>query len=109
MNISDDNSILNLNLSILISILQYSVWLGCKYFVHETNMSKMTISTQHTTLHYNPITFPSPESISPKRWIDTNTGTLDMKEAYQPWSKGSRMCMGIYLATMEAKLILTAL
>jgi hypothetical protein len=32
-----------------------------------------------------------------------------MKEAYQPWSKGSRMCMGIHLATMEVKLILTAL
>ena len=32
-----------------------------------------------------------------------------MKEAYMPFSKGSRMCIGIHLATMELKMILATI
>jgi hypothetical protein len=85
-----------------------SVWFS-SISCPNTDTCQTAISTQRTTLHYNPSTFPSPRSFSPRCWIDTNGGTPDMKEAYQPWSKGSRMCMGIHLATMEVKLILTAL
>ncbi|ODQ54352.1 pisatin demethylase [Saitoella complicata NRRL Y-17804] len=66
-----------------------------------------TVSMQAYTLHNNPTIYPSPTSFLPTRWA--NGGTKAMQESYMPWSKGSRACMGIHLATMEMKLIIAAL
>ena len=59
--------------------------------------------------HHNRDAFPDPFAFDPNRWLNTNGGTPEMKEAYMPFSKGSRMCIGIHLAMMELKMILATL
>ena len=56
--------------------------------------------------HHNKVIFPDPFKFDPTRWLTTNGGTLDMRDAYMPFSRGSRMCIGINLAMMELKMIL---
>jgi cytochrome P450 len=59
--------------------------------------------------HPNEDIFPDPFKVNPTRWLDTNGGTPEMKEAYVPFWRGSRMCIGIHLATMELKMILATI
>jgi cytochrome P450 len=59
--------------------------------------------------HHNKDIFPHPFKFDPTRWLTTNGGTPEMKEAYMPFSKGPRMCIGIHLATMELKMILATI
>jgi cytochrome P450 len=56
--------------------------------------------------HHNTDIFPDPFKFDPTRWLMTDGGTPEMKEAYMPFSRGSRMCIGIHLAMMELKMIL---
>jgi cytochrome P450 len=56
--------------------------------------------------HHNKDIFPDPFKFDPTRWLTTDSGTPEMKEAYMPFSRGSRMCIGINLAMMELKMIL---
>lgn len=53
--------------------------------------------------HHNKNVFPRPFEFDPSRWFKP---TPEMKEAYMPFSKGSRACSGVHLATMELKMIL---
>ena len=64
----------------------------------------MSYATQH-----NADAFPEPFQFDPDRWLKTNGGTPAMKEAWMPFSRGSRMCPGIHLAMMELKVILGTL
>jgi hypothetical protein len=59
--------------------------------------------------HHNKHIFPRPFTFDPTRWLTTNVRTLEMKEAYMPFSRGSRMCIDIHLATMELKMILATI
>jgi cytochrome P450 len=59
--------------------------------------------------HHNEDIFPDSFKFDPTRWLETNGGTPEMKEAYMPWSKGSRMCIAIHLALMELKMILATI
>jgi cytochrome P450 len=59
------------------------------------------------TTHRDPVVFPDPESFSPDRWIKSNGGTSEMKEAFMPFTKGTRVCLGKNLAMMELKVITT--
>ena len=61
--------------------------------------------------HHNKEVFPLPFAFEPARWLNTMNrgGTPEMKEAYMPFSRGSRMCIGIHLATMELKMILATI
>lgn len=61
--------------------------------------------------HHDKTIFPDPFHFDPDRWLNTDPpgGTSDMKEAYMPFSRGSRMCIGINLATMELKMILASI
>ena len=56
--------------------------------------------------HHNKDVFPDPFKFDPTRWLTTNGGTPEMRDAYMPFSRGSRMCIGINLAMMELKMIL---
>ena len=56
--------------------------------------------------HHNKEIFPHPFEFDPDRWLNT---TPDMKEAYMPFSRGSRMCIGIHLAIMELKMIIASI
>ena len=55
--------------------------------------------------HHNKEIFPRPFEFDPDRWLNT---TPDMQEAYMPFSRGSRMCIGINLAMMELKMIIAS-
>ena len=63
------------------------------------------MSTQAFSTHRDPTAFPSPDTFDPERWIKTNGGTNEMKELFQPFSKGARNCIGQNLAMMELKII----
>jgi cytochrome P450 len=56
--------------------------------------------------HHNKEIFSHPFEFNPDRWLNT---TPDMKEAYMPFSRGSRMCIGIHLAIMELKMIVASI
>ena len=56
--------------------------------------------------HHNKEIFPNPFAFDPDRWLNT---TSDMQEAWMPFSRGSRMCIGINLALMELKMIIASI
>ena len=64
---------------------------------------------QAYTLHRNPDVFPSPHEFDPGRWLRADADLATMRESFFAWSSGSRACMGTRLATMELKLIISAL
>jgi cytochrome P450 len=66
----------------------------------------------HTTQR-DPAYFPSPNTFDPTRWIDEkgaiNPGTPDQREMWLVWGKGTRVCLGQHMATMEQKITLARL
>ena len=44
--------------------------------------------------HRDPTIFPRPLEFLPERWLDENV-TPEMKNAYIPFSRGSRHCLGM--------------
>ncbi|KIW87106.1 uncharacterized protein Z519_12217 [Cladophialophora bantiana CBS 173.52] len=66
-----------------------------------------TVSMQAYTVHHNENIFPDADTFKPGRWADG--GTQQMRDASLQWSKGSRMCPGLHLATMELKMVLASL
>ncbi|KAF4631127.1 hypothetical protein G7Y89_g7013 [Cudoniella acicularis] len=63
----------------------------------------MSAYFQHTLPHI----FPRPLEFVPERWLDNVTP--EMNRNYVPFSKGSRNCLGMNLATCELNFILSAL
>ncbi|KAJ7780769.1 cytochrome P450 [Mycena maculata] len=57
-------------------------------------------------MHLNPDIFPEPERFDPDRWLRASSERLsDMNNNLWPFSRGSRMCLGITLAWCELYLI----
>jgi len=67
------------------------------------------VSVQSRNVHRDPEIFPSPNDFLPERWIDTSGGTNEMKDSFIIFSKGSRSCLGQYVAFMELKLVIASL
>ena len=72
------------------------------------NIPKGTIvGTQNFTLHRDPVAFPDPEQFVAEGWLEesphekTPEQEKAMKEAFVPFSIGSRKCVGINVAQME--------
>lgn len=63
------------------------------------------LSVQSTQVHRNAAVFPEPNEFLPERWMETKGGTKAMKDSFLIWSKGSRACLGQYVATMELKFV----
>ena len=61
------------------------------------------------TTHRDPTIFPNPELFDPSRWIPKEKITEAMNEAFMPFSKGTRACLGINLAYMELKVTVATL
>jgi cytochrome P450 len=62
------------------------------------------------SLHHNDAYFPDPFSFNPERWLDTSTFSSEtkklMREAFVPFSIGSRACAGKAMAYLETGLML---
>ncbi|KAL4925707.1 uncharacterized protein BDV17DRAFT_294141 [Aspergillus undulatus] len=59
-------------------------------------------------MHDNPVVFPDPRTFRPERWLgmDPETRGKIMGRHFVPFSKGSRMCLGMHLAYAELYLVL---
>ncbi|KAI1289085.1 cytochrome P450 [Xylaria venustula] len=60
------------------------------------------VSIMPTAATLDPSNFPDPFSFKPERWLYTDK-SKDILEASQPFSMGSRGCIGINLAWMELR------
>ncbi|KAL5003669.1 cytochrome P450 [Aspergillus recurvatus] len=61
-------------------------------------------------MHDNPAVFPEPREFRPERWLETDPETVQaMNRHFVPFSKGSRMCLGMNLAYAEIYLVLAVL
>ena len=81
-----------------------SMPISCKYQDYLTDYTpKTVVSLQSRNVQRDPEVYPSPVEFLPERWIETNGGTKDMKDSFIIFSKGSRACLGQYVATMELK------
>jgi len=64
------------------------------------------VSMSVTFMHLNPDIFPDPHRFDPNRWLIADTEKLaEMNNNLWPFSRGSRMCLGITLAWCELYLI----
>ncbi len=68
---------------------------------------------QALTTQRDPTLFPEPDKFELSRWIaadgSINPGTTETREMMFMWGKGSRACLGQYMATMEIKILLARL
>jgi cytochrome P450 len=61
----------------------------------------------HHGLHRNPRWWPHPEQFLPERWlVEADHPLYPMKNAWRPFERGPRACIGQELAIMEIKMIL---
>lgn len=58
------------------------------------------VSMTSVMQHADPVKFPEPEKFSPERWLPDNPKRASDKYLV-PFSKGTRQCLGINLATAE--------
>ena len=65
---------------------------------------KTIIQISAYSLHHDPELFPDPEKFLPERFLPENR--THHPYAYLPFGAGSRNCVGMRLALMEAKLAL---
>ncbi|KAL0931107.1 benzoate 4-monooxygenase cytochrome [Colletotrichum truncatum] len=68
------------------------------YFIPEG----MTVTTQAYSLHRDENAFPNPYQFYPERWEHI---TQEMKDCNMAFGRGSRACVGSYLAWIELRLI----
>ncbi|KAL4880998.1 cytochrome P450 [Aspergillus karnatakaensis] len=59
-------------------------------------------------MHDNPVVFPEPRKFHPERWLELDPEARGkiMGRHFVPFSKGSRMCLGMHLAYAELYLVL---
>ena len=68
------------------------------------------LSMSSTYIHNNPELFPDPLIFKPERWLDENgKRKRDMEKYLLHFSKGTRGCVGLNLATAELYMCLAAL
>ncbi|PYI24529.1 putative cytochrome P450 [Aspergillus violaceofuscus CBS 115571] len=65
------------------------------------------VYTSAWTVTHDEANFHEPHTFNPERWVDP--ACVDIKEASQPFSLGTRACLGRNVAYMEINLILTRL
>ncbi|ROV86947.1 hypothetical protein VMCG_10772 [Cytospora schulzeri] len=59
-------------------------------------------------MHTDERLYPDPYSFDPERWMNEQ-GRKSSDKAYAPFSKGTRMCLGMHLAWAEMYLVLATL
>ena len=66
------------------------------------------VSVPAYVAHRDPDVFPEPESFSPERWFD-NGNIGKMRDAYIPFSAGSRACIGRNITMIEQQILIATL
>ncbi|KAM4060191.1 cytochrome p450 [Hirsutella rhossiliensis] len=59
------------------------------------------VCAQAFSMHRDPVIFPQPDEFQPSRWASP---TKAMREAYMPFGRGARVCIGKHLALIELRL-----
>ncbi|SPJ74748.1 related to cytochrome P450 CYP4/CYP19/CYP26 subfamilies [Fusarium torulosum] len=59
------------------------------------------VSAQAYSLHRDPSIFPDPDDFKPSRWASP---TAEMNDAFTPFGRGARVCIGQHLARIELRL-----
>ncbi|CAM0140406.1 unnamed protein product [Umbelopsis sp. WA50703] len=77
--------------------------LGGKYHIPKN----MLLSAHIYSCHINPQYWPEPMAFKPERWLEGSDIPAD-KDAFYPFSSGSRNCIGKNFAWMEMRLILAS-
>lgn len=67
------------------------------------------VSVHHYATYRSPINFRDPDHFIPKRWLNDSTYSNDNRKCFQPFSIGSRDCLGQIIALQEMQLILARL
>ncbi|KIK50957.1 hypothetical protein GYMLUDRAFT_234401 [Collybiopsis luxurians FD-317 M1] len=72
------------------------------------------VATQAWSMHRNPSIFPSPDTFSPERWLETaQPGCAErlarMQQNMMPFGTGSRVCGGQNLAQIMLKIMVAAM
>ncbi|KAK8054878.1 cytochrome p450 domain-containing protein [Apiospora rasikravindrae] len=60
-------------------------------------------------MHTDESLYPEPMRFNPDRWMGTSKGTVADARYYAPFSRGTRMCLGMHLAWAEMYLVLVTL
>uniref|UniRef100_K3WMR2 Cytochrome P450 n=1 Tax=Globisporangium ultimum (strain ATCC 200006 / CBS 805.95 / DAOM BR144) TaxID=431595 RepID=K3WMR2_GLOUD len=92
---------------------------GTKHVKHDVVLSDGTFIKANTTVglafygmaRLERVWGPNAESFNPDRWIDPDTGKLISVSSYKftSFSAGPRMCLGMNLAMLEMKLVVSGL
>ncbi|POR38265.1 Uncharacterized protein TPAR_01529 [Tolypocladium paradoxum] len=59
------------------------------------------VCAQAFSMHRDPIIYPAPEQFLPSRWASPTTA---MRDAFMPFGRGARVCIGRHLALIELRL-----
>lgn len=71
------------------------------------NINNTLLMVLSHTLHHNADYFPSPDQFIPERFLPSPDNFQDIpKDAFRPFEKGPRDCIGQQLAMLEMKIIL---
>lgn len=67
------------------------------------------MSSSSYLMHRNVTIFPDPERFDPERWLDGSEQDRRLTRYLTPFTRGSRMCLGINLAYVELYLAIAHL
>ncbi|KAG6365865.1 hypothetical protein INS49_000041 [Diaporthe citri] len=67
------------------------------------------IGMTRVLMHTDENIYPNPQFFEPERWMEGSGIRKNAEHAYAPFSKGTRMCVGMHLAWAELYLALAAL
>ncbi|KAI0411817.1 cytochrome P450 [Xylaria grammica] len=67
------------------------------------------VSIHQTATYRSPVNFKNPDEFVPERWLGDPAYKDDICEAHQPFSVGTRNCLGMNMAWHEMRLLLSKL
>ncbi|KAI0096629.1 cytochrome P450 [Nemania sp. FL0031] len=67
------------------------------------------VSVHQTATYRSPANFKNPDEFVPERWLGDPTYKDDIRESHQPFSVGTRNCIGMNMAWHEMRMILSKL
>ncbi|KAI0487736.1 cytochrome P450 [Xylaria cf. heliscus] len=67
------------------------------------------VSVHQTATYRSPANFRNPDAFVPERWLGDSTYKDDIREAHQPFSVGTRNCLGMNMAWHEMRLLIAKL